>query len=77
MRIASHAHQKQQTSRTFRLPGFVFILVATLALHNSNASEVNVCEAVSLTHVMKEIAANYKKATANRIVSNFAASPAK
>ena len=60
-----------------RVPGFVFILVATRALHNSSAAEVNVYAAMSLTDVMKGIATNSENATANRIVSNFAASAAK
>src|SRR5215475_7583425 len=58
----------------FRFPKSIFILVAALALHNANATEVNVYAAASLTDVMKEIAANYEKESADKIVFNFGAS---
>jgi molybdate transport system substrate-binding protein len=58
----------------FRFLGATFICAATLALHISNAAEVNVYAAASLTDVLKEIAANYEKQNSDKIVFNFAAS---
>jgi molybdate transport system substrate-binding protein len=58
----------------FKFQKSIFILVAALALHNANATEVNVYAAASLTDVMKEIAANYEKQSTDKIVFNFGAS---
>jgi molybdate transport system substrate-binding protein len=58
----------------FKFQKSIFILVAALALHNANATEVNVYAAASLTDVMKEIAANYEKQSSDKIVFNFGAS---
>ena len=55
-------------------PRFIIILAAAFALHNSNAAEVNVYAAASLTDVLKEIAANYEKQSSDKIVFNFGAS---
>ena len=58
----------------FRFPRTIFILAAILALHTTNAAEVNVYAAASLTDVLKEIAVNYEKQNSDKIVFNFAAS---
>src|SRR6478736_1345497 len=58
----------------FRFPGTIFIFAATLLLQTANGAEVNVYAAASLTDVMKEIAANYKKESTDKIVFNFGAS---
>src|SRR5262245_58954698 len=52
----------------------IFILAATLALHNVNGAEVTVYAAASLTDVMKEIAADYEKQGGDKISFNFGAS---
>ena len=57
-----------------KLSGAIFILAATLALHNVNGAEVTVYAAASLTDVMKEIAADYEKQGGDKISFNFGAS---
>src|SRR5215831_15509805 len=57
-----------------KLSGAIFILAATLALHNVNGAEVTVYAAASLTDAMKEIAANYEKQSGDKILFNFGAS---
>lgn len=57
-----------------KLSGAIFILAATLALHNVNGTEVTVYAAASLTDVMKEIAADYEKQSGDKISFNFGAS---
>src|SRR5215467_33823 len=60
--------------RMLNFPRFIIILAAAFALHNTNAAEVNVYAAASLTDVMKKIAANYEKQSSDKIVFNFGAS---
>jgi len=50
------------------------ILILAMSLSPAKADEVEVFAAASLTDALKEIAADYKKATGDDIVFNFAAS---
>jgi len=54
------------------LPGLALLL--TMSLTTTKADEIEVFAASSLTDALKEIAANYEKASGDKIVFNFASS---
>jgi len=57
------------------MPGISrYVLAIALALTASNAAEVNVYAAASLTDALKEIAAGYQKQSSDKILFNFGAS---
>lgn len=57
------------------MPGISrYVLAIALALTASNAAEVNVYAAASLTDALKEIAAGYEKQSSDKILFNFGAS---